>query len=71
MFKQVQDFVATLPPWSMDIPEVPETKPPEIKPPETLNEVEALLDAKREELHRDAHVQWLVESMDYILRKEL
>ena len=66
MFKQVQDFVATLPPWSMDIPEVPETKPPE-----TLNEVEALLDAKPDELHRDAHVQWLVESMDYILRKEL
>ena len=66
MFKQVQDFVATLPPWSMDIPEVPETKPPE-----TLNEVEALLDAKPDELHRDAHVQWLVESMDYILRKDL
>ena len=71
MFKQVQDFVATLPPWSMDIPEVPETKPPEIKPPEPTSDVEALLEAKPDDLHRDAHVQWLVESMDYILRKEL
>ena len=66
MFKQVQDFVATLPPWSF--PEVPETKPPEIKPPEppitsevgwALLEDDAKPDVYICTAQGDAHVQWL------------
>jgi len=54
MFKAVEDYVKTLDGGG--------TKP------EEPTELDALLDAKPDELSDDPHVQWLVDSMDYVLR---
>lgn len=54
MFRAVEDYIHTKP--------APE---PEPEPPADL---EALLDAKPDDPSRDAHVQWLTDSMDYVLR---
>jgi hypothetical protein len=55
MFRAVEDYIRTVEP-------APE---PEPEPPADL---EALLDAKPDDPSRDVHVQWLVDSMDYVLR---
>jgi hypothetical protein len=54
MFRAVEDFIHSKP--------APE-------PPTDPTELEALLDAKPDELSPDAHMQWLVDSMDYMLRQ--
>jgi hypothetical protein len=65
MFRSVQDYVLTLPPW---VPgEVPTPEPPQPIPP---TELEALLDDKPDEIAKSPHVQWLVDSMDYLLRNQ-
>jgi hypothetical protein len=53
MFRSVEDYIRTKP--------APGPEPP--------TELEALLDAKPDELSPDPHIQWLVDSMDYMLRQ--
>jgi hypothetical protein len=55
MLRQIEDYVRSL------------SEPP---PAVIDDELEALLDTRPEEACRDPHVQWLVDSMDFLLRKQ-
>lgn len=68
MLREVEDYVATLPPWNPEGIPTPPDRPERPKPPDS--EVDALLDAKPDEPHSDPHMQWLVDSMDYMLRQQ-
>jgi hypothetical protein len=57
MFKAVEDYVRGLPGPGPE----PEPEPPPA-------DLEALLEAKPDDPARDPHVQWLTDSMDYVLR---